>query len=123
MGKPRAGSVRRVLVENGDQEGTLTENTTQESVQQAIFDNIHQKRFFLAEAAPICTGRLRGQFGYNAVTRTAKAILKGSYVYPEDFNHATKEICLECAHIRCMIPKDSLNTTITKEEWRGQWRG
>jgi hypothetical protein len=45
MGKPRAGSVRRVLVENGYQEGTLTENTTQESVQQAIFDNIHQKRF------------------------------------------------------------------------------
>jgi hypothetical protein len=86
MGKPRAGSVRRVLVENGDQEGTLTENTTQESVQQAIFDNIHRKRFFLAEAVPICTSRLRGQFGYNAVTRTAKAILKGSYVYPEDFN-------------------------------------
>jgi hypothetical protein len=99
MGKPRAGSVRRVLVENGDQEGTLTENTTQESVQQAIFDNIHQKQFFLAEAASICTGRPRGQFGYNAVTRTAKAILKGSYVYPEDFDQATKEICLECARI------------------------
>jgi hypothetical protein len=29
MGKPRTGLVRRVLVENGDQEGTLTENTTQ----------------------------------------------------------------------------------------------
>jgi hypothetical protein len=98
-GKPRTGSVRRVLVENGDQEGTLTENTTQESVQQAIFDNIHRKQFFLAKAAPICTGRLRGQFGYNAVTRTAKAILKGLYVYPEDFNQVTKEICLECARI------------------------
>jgi hypothetical protein len=110
-------------VENKDQEGTLTENITQESVQQAIFDNIHQKRFFLAEAAPICTGKLRGQFGYNAVTRTAKAIFDGTYVYPEDFDQATKEICLECACIRCMIPKDSLNTTITKEEWRGQWKG
>ncbi len=39
MGKPPAGSVRRVLVKNRDQEGTLTENTTQESVQQAVFDN------------------------------------------------------------------------------------
>jgi hypothetical protein len=114
MGKPHAGSVRRVLVENEDQERTLTENTTQESVQQAIFDNIHRKRFFLAEAVPICTGKLRGQFGYNAVTRTAKAILDGTYVYPEDFDQATKEICLECARIRCMIPKDSLNTTITR---------
>jgi hypothetical protein len=124
MGKPRTGSVRRVLVENGDQEGMLTEeNTTQESVQQGIFDNIHRKQFFLVEAAPICTGRLRGQFGYYAVTRTAKAILKGLYVYPEDFNQARKEIFLECAHIRGIIPKDSLNTTITKEEWRGQWKG
>jgi hypothetical protein len=99
MGKLRTGSVRRVLVENGDQEGMLTENTTQESVQQAIFDNIHRKQFFLAEAAPICTVRLRGQFGYNSVTRTAKTILKGSYVYQEDFDQATQEICLECARI------------------------
>jgi hypothetical protein len=83
MGKQRSGLVRRVLVENGDQEGTLTENITQKSVQQAIFNNIHQKRFFLAEAAPICTGKLRGQFGYKAVTRTAKAILDGTYVYPD----------------------------------------
>jgi hypothetical protein len=99
MGKPRAGSVRRVLVENKDQKGALTKNTTQESVQQAIFENIHRKRFFLAESAPICTVKLRGQFGYNAVTRTAKAILDGTYVYPEDFDQATKEICLECARI------------------------
>jgi hypothetical protein len=99
MGKPCAGSVRRVLVENGDQEETLTENTTQESVQQAISDNIHRKRFFLAEVVSICTGKLRDQFGYNAVTSIAKAILDGTYVYPEDFNQATKEICLECACI------------------------
>ena len=77
-------------MENKDQKGALTKNTTQESVQQAIFENIHRKRFFLAESAPICTVKLRGQFGYNAVTRTAKAILDGTYVYPEDFNQATK---------------------------------
>jgi hypothetical protein len=77
MGKLHSSSIRRVLVENKDQEGTLTENTTQESVQQAIFDNIHQNRFFLAEAAPICTGKLRGQFGYNAVTRPPRPSLMG----------------------------------------------
>jgi hypothetical protein len=43
-------------VENGDQEGMLAENTTQESVQQAIFDNIHQKRFFLADVG--CASKL-----------------------------------------------------------------
>jgi hypothetical protein len=47
MGKGRGGSVRRVLTENGGEEGTLSEHLTQESVQEAIFTNIHRKRFFL----------------------------------------------------------------------------
>jgi hypothetical protein len=59
----------------------MTKNITQESVQEAIFANIHQKRFFLAEAAPICMGGLRGKFGYNAITRTARAILNGTYKF------------------------------------------
>jgi hypothetical protein len=123
MGKARGGAVRRVLVHIGDQEGTLTKNITQESVQEAIFTNIHRKQFFLAEAAPICTGNLRGKFGYNAVTRTAKAILNGTYEYPTDFYQATRDICEECACIREMIPIDSLDTIITKEQWRHQWKG
>ena len=66
MGKPRGGSVRRVLTKDGDEEGTLSEHLTEESVTEAIFTNIPRKRFFLAEAAPICSGALYGQFGYNA---------------------------------------------------------
>jgi hypothetical protein len=116
MGKPRGGSVRHVLVDNRDQAGTLTKNITQEPVQEAIFTNIHPRRFFLAEAAPICTGNLRGKFGYNAVTRTTKAILNGTYNFPPDFDQATKEICEECARIREMIPIDSMDIIITKEQ-------
>ncbi len=93
MGKACGGLVWHVLVENGDLEGTLTENTTQESVQEAIFTNIHWKGFFLAKAAPICMGGLRGCFGYNAVTRTARAIHNTTYVYPPIFDQATREIC------------------------------
>jgi hypothetical protein len=111
-----------VLVENGEQEGTLTEHTTAESVQEAIFLNIHRKQFFLAENAPICSGGLQGWFGYNAITRTAQVILAGTYVYPPDFDQATREICEECAQIRVMIPQDSLNTLLTKEDWRHQWQ-
>jgi hypothetical protein len=77
MGRPRGGSVHRVLVEDEHQEEMLTKNITQETVQAAIFDNIHRKRLFLAEDAPICSGLLWGQFGYNAVTKTAKVILAG----------------------------------------------
>ena len=53
MGKARNGSVRRVLVGN-EEEGTLIEHATQEMIEDAIFNNIHRKRFFLAEAAPSC---------------------------------------------------------------------
>jgi hypothetical protein len=78
MGKPCSESVRRVLVENKELEGTLIENNTQELVQEAIFDNIHRKRFFLVEAAPIFNGILWGQFDYNPNTKTARKVLGGS---------------------------------------------
>jgi hypothetical protein len=123
MGKARGGSVHRVLVKSENQEGVLTKNITQESVQEAIFANIHRKQFFLAEAAPICMGGLRGKFGYNTVTTTARAILNGTYKFPANFDQATREICKECAQIQEMIPIDSLDTLITKEEWRRQWKG
>jgi hypothetical protein len=49
------GSVQRLLVEE-EQNRTLMEHIIQELVQEAIFDNIHHKRFFLAEAATACNG-------------------------------------------------------------------
>ncbi len=122
-GKPRGGSVRRVLMEDELQEGILTKNITQETVQAAIFDNIHRKRFFLAKDAPICSGPLWSQFGYNAVTKTAKAILSDQYAHPPEFDQATREICKECARIHCMIPKDSISPHVTKEDYQGQWKG
>ncbi len=78
MGKSRSSSVRHVLVEDKEQ-GTLTEHLTQELVQKAIFNNIHWKRFFLAEAAPACNGPLQELFGYNAVMITAQRILNRTY--------------------------------------------
>ncbi len=113
MGKPHGGSVRKVLVEDDNQEGNLVENTTQESVQEAIYTNIHCKLFFLAEAAPICTGGLQGQFGYNTAMRTAKTILTGTYEYPPYFDQARTEIWEECA-------RWLLDTLITKDDWRRQ---
>jgi hypothetical protein len=88
-----------------------------------IFDNIHRKRFFLAEAAPPCNGPLQGLFGYKAHMITAQRILNGTYTFPEDFDQATTEICKECTHITLMVPKDSLNITITKDNWKRQWKG
>ena len=52
-----------------------------------------------------------------------KAILNGTYKFPPDFNQATREILMEYARIQEMIPINSLNTLITKEECGRQWRG
>ena len=41
----------------------VIEYTTQEGVQSAIFENIHQKRFYLAEEVPICNSYLQEKFG------------------------------------------------------------
>ena len=75
----------------------MIEYTTQEGVQSAIFENIHQKMFYLAEEAPICNGYLQEEFRYNATTPTAQAVLNGTHNYLEDFDKATKELCEECA--------------------------
>jgi hypothetical protein len=48
-------------------------------------------------------------------------ILNGTFDYPPDFNDTTKEILQECAKIRLLVPKDSVGTSITKEDWENHW--
>lgn len=120
LGKKRGRSVSTVQVE--DSQGAITDYNTQEGIQEAIFSEIHQKRFFLAEAAPICNGALRGEFGYLAISRTARAILEGTYNYPEYFDSATKSLCLACARIRQLVPENLVTTVIKLEEWSRHWK-
>jgi hypothetical protein len=102
-------------------EGTVEEISGKEDLHEAIWENIHRKQFYLAEEAPMCSGPLRGIFGYNSVTPTAKAILEGTYQYPPDFDEATKEILQECALICIGVPQNSVTTTIFPEDWTNHW--
>jgi hypothetical protein len=120
IGKPRGGAYFKVQVEKED--GTIDEFTDKDDLHQAIWDNIHRKRFILAEDAPLCSGLLCGQFGYNAVSLTARLILNRTYSYPPDFHKAAMEILMECARIRLNVPKDSVNTTITPKDWERHWK-
>jgi hypothetical protein len=120
LGKPRGGACFKVQVEGVD--GTVTKYTGNDKLENVIRDNIHRKRFILAEDAPLCSGKLHGEFGYNAIFLVAALILAGTYEYPDDFDEATKEILQECARIRMTIPKDSVNTTITRDDWEAHWR-
>jgi hypothetical protein len=90
---------------------------SKENLHEAIWANIHYKRFYLPEEAPLCSGPLRGAFSYNAVTPTAKAILEGTYIYPPELDEATKEILQECVLICPRVPKNSVSTMILPEDW------
>lgn len=120
LGNKRGRSVS--LVQVLEENGRVTEYQTQEQVLEAIWNEVHRKRFHMAEEAPICQGHLRGDFGYNAVSPTAQAILEGKYQFPPDFDSATKELCMECARIRQVISKNSTISTISMEHWKSKWR-
>ena len=71
MGKHKKRiSVREVEIE--DCSGGRIRFNTHDSVNKAIWDEVHQKQYFLAESAPICKCQLKGDFGYLATSRSAK---------------------------------------------------
>ena len=91
-GKVKRGSPTRIQVPRNGQDDQNDEYTTQSTVHEAIWVNIHYKRLYLVEEAPICQGQLLLDFGYNAATCIAADILDGRYIYPEEFDQATKEL-------------------------------
>jgi hypothetical protein len=122
-------SARRMKIENAfllvqlkDEEGNVTEFNTQSEVQEAIWSEVHQSRYHLAEEAPICNGRLRGEFGYNATSAAARAVLAGEYESGDDFEEATKRLMESIADIRQTVPEDSVDKIITREIWQQKWK-
>ena len=111
-------SVQAVQVEQAD--GTIVEHTNQADIEEAIWSNIHRRRFFLAEEAPICQGQLRGEFGYSANTAASRAVLEGTYE-ADNVDQATQEIFDACARIRENVPANSVSDRITGEDWSRHW--
>jgi len=113
-------TVRAVQVEDGA--GGVLDFNTEEAVQEAIFNEVHRKRYNLAEEAPICQGALHGQFGYSATSPTAQSVLDGTYEFPPEVDAATRELFEESAQIRGMVPSDSVDGLILRECWQQQWK-
>ena len=101
---------------------SVTEHVTKADVENTIWTKIHRKRFYLAEEAPICKGKMGEDLGYNVVSPTAQAILDGTYKYPDDFDTATRELCKECTLKRQIIPEGSVGTKMTKEDFISHWK-
>ena len=77
-------------VEIEDGSGGRIRFNTQDSVNKAIWDEVHQKRYFLAESAAIFKVRLKGDFGYLATSHSSKKVLDGTYAFPYNFYEVTK---------------------------------
>ncbi len=105
-----------------DGAGGVLDFDTEEAVQEAIFNEVHRKRYNLAEEAPICQGALRDQFGYTATSPTARSVLDGTYQFPPHMDAATRELFEEIAHIRGMVLSDSVNGLISQECWQQRWK-
>lgn len=113
-------SVREVQVETD--KGGVVDVVGEAEIQQAIWLEVHQKRFHLAEEAPICQGLLRGEFGYLVISPTAQSVLNGTYRFRPDTDQATRELMEECAQICNVIPRRSVLTCITRDLWQQRWR-
>eukprot|EP00956_Cyclotella_meneghiniana_P010715 scaffold14988_cov36-Cyclotella_meneghiniana.AAC.2 len=120
LGKKRGTSVSAVQVK--DKDGNLTEYNTQQEVQEVIWSEVHQSRYHLAEEAPICQGKLRGEFGYSATSLAARQVLSGEYQFGEDFDTATRRIMKVIADIRATVPVDSVDRIISTEIWQQRWK-
>ena len=119
MSKPQGRSIRIVQAEL--EFGEVIDFEGQEVVQNEIWSRIHDQRFYLAEQAPICQGRLRGEFGYLAKTKSGKEVLDGTYNYSPTFHAASRSLLEECAIIRKLIPANSVSNTIQRPAWQRRW--
>jgi hypothetical protein len=98
MGKRRTCSTTSIQVE--DQDGAIMEHTTQDTVEQTIFSNIHEKHYRIAGKALICNGELFQDFGYTATTPASRAVMDSTYEVLPNSDAATKKLFAEIAAIR-----------------------
>ncbi len=116
----RGRSVRAVQVK--DDTGGILDFNTEEGVQEAIFIEVHRKRYNLAEETPICKGALRGQFSYTATSPTSWSIFDGTYNFPPDIDEATNELFVEIAQICSIVPSNSVTGVNWQERWQQLWK-
>ena len=112
--------VTRVQVQ--EQGGMVREASTRGEVERTLFEEIHGKRFYLAEQAPICKGKLRGEFGYMANSSSSQAVLDGQYKYSEDFDAGTRELLEEVTRIKALVQGNAVDTCVRRPRWIAKWR-
>jgi hypothetical protein len=103
-------------------EGAIMEHSTQDTVEQTIFSEIHKKCYSLAGEAPICNGELFQDFGYTSNTLASQAVLDGMYVPPPNSDTVTRDLFAEIAAIQSTVPTNSVSFVITPEQCKQYWQ-
>jgi hypothetical protein len=119
-GKKRTRSPTSVQVEGQDR--AIMEHTTQDTVEQIIFSEIHKKHFALTGEAPICNRELIRDFGYTANTPALRAVLHCTYAAPTTSDDTTKELFAEIAAIQRLVPESLVSIIITPEQYKQYWK-
>lgn len=110
-------SVSTVQISTDD--GPITIEGEQE-VYHAILTEIHGKRYTMASSAPICTGQLFDDFGYDATGQATEDLFNGTYPTAQ-IDPATSAYLHALQSIRQEIPENSVCTWITREDWSRYW--
>ncbi len=98
------------------------EVTTEEAVTEVIISEVYNKRYVMANCAPICQDPFLRDFGHMSVTGTApQAVLDGRYQHPL-LDESSTDLFHEIAAIRSIIPANSISTTLTRQEWQSYWK-
>ncbi len=81
LGKKKGGGYFKVQMKR--EGGLVEEFTEQDQLHEALWNNIHCKHFYPAEEAPLCSGPLRGDFGYDVLTPTLSWSLTAHINFPQ----------------------------------------
>ena len=75
----------RIVLEAMDV-GAVKGHKGQYGAEEAIWSSIHDHKFYMAEHAEICKGKLQGEFGYHAMRKVAEEVLEDTYEYTDGSN-------------------------------------
>ncbi len=101
--------------------GIPVEVTTEEEVTEAIISKVHNKRYVMANCAPICQELFIQDSGHMSVTDGApQSVLEGRYYHPK-LDKATKDLFQEIASTQSIIPANSTSTAISQQDWQAYW--
>jgi hypothetical protein len=117
LGKVQGGGVTRIEVINDN--GGIDEIITKEGIEKAcMLEN--DLKFQQTSNTPMMKGALAQDLGYDGLTASGTAILKGTYLYPPDTGKCTQEFLQHLQLVRTDQPNPTARITPTmfQEGWK-----